>query len=411
MRRRRRAASAAALLPVPLWAIAIAIAGCGGPAETTGGSAGGGSTATGGAAEEQPGGQAVSLTKIGDFDTPVYVTAPSLGPDSNDPFVVEQGGRIQRLAHDGSTSTFLDLSGAITSGGEQGLLSLAFPPDDWHHLYVDYTDTDGNTRVVEYGMDADGTAADPSTARDVLEVDQPYPNHNGGQLQFDSAGLLYIGLGDGGSEGDPDRTAQDLSSPLGKILRIDPQATGGKPYSIPPDNPFAGPGAPAGAMPEIFAYGLRNPWRFSFDPNTGDLWIGDVGQNELEEVDGVTPQEAVGANFGWSAFEGNKRLNTDQHAPGAVPPVLTYPHDGGACSITGGYVVRDIRLPGLDGRYLYGDFCTGQLRSFTAKPGVPAAGDSALGPTVPSLSSFGIDPSGRVYVASLDGPVYRIDPR
>ncbi len=342
----------------------------------------------------------------------MYVTAPALGPRSDDVFVVEQGGRIERVAPDGSTSTFLDVSGDITSGGEQGLLSLAFPDGDPHRFYIDYTDADGNTRVVEYGTSDDGTRAEPSSARTVLEVDQPYANHNGGQLQFDPNGLLYIGLGDGGNEGDPDRTAQDLSSPLGKILRIDPEASGGKPYSIPPDNPFAGPDAPAGALPEIFAYGLRNPWRFSFDSGTaGDLWIGDVGQNEFEEVDGVTRKEAVGANFGWSAYEGEKRFNTDQKAPGAIPPVLTYPHSGGACSITGGYVVRDPRLPGLDGRYVYGDFCTGELRSFPARPGRPAEDDRALGATVPNLSSFGVDHTNRVYATSLNGPVYRLDPR
>jgi glucose/arabinose dehydrogenase len=235
-------------------------------------------------------------------------------------------------------------------------------------------------------------------------VDQPYANHNGGQLQFGPDGLLYVGLGDGGSEGDPERVGQDLSSPLAKILRIDPRPRGGAPYSVPASNPFAGR---PGARPETFAYGLRNPWRFSFDRRTGALWIGDVGQSRFEEVDAVPLAGADGADFGWSAREGDARFNTDQHAPGAVEPVLTYTHDDG-CSVTGGYVVRDPSLPRLRGRYVYGDYCAGELRSFVARPGRPARDDRPLGPHVDALSSFGEDSAGHVYVTSLEGPVYRL---
>ncbi len=220
--------------------------------------------------------------------------------------------------------------------------------------------------MVEYRRSSsDPLVADPQSAREVLGVDQPYANHNGGLVLFGPDHLLYIGLGDGGSEDDPQRRGQDLSTPLAKILRIDPRASGGRPYSVPKSNPFVGR---SGARPEIYSYGLRNPWRFSFDSATGALAIGDVGQNEFEEVDLVARGKGLGANFGWSAYEGFSRFNDDQQAPDAVPPVFVYGHDAG-CSITGGYVVRDRSLPSLYGRYLYGDFCAGQLRSFTATPG------------------------------------------
>ena len=238
----------------------------------------------------------------------------------------------------------------------------------------------------------------------MLSVDQPFPNHNGGQLVFGADRLLYIGLGDGGSENDPNRTGQDLSTPLGKILRIDPRPSNGQPYAVPRSNPFTGR---AGARPEIYSYGLRNPWRFSFDRATGALAIGDVGQNHFEEVDLVRRDEGRGANFGWSAYEGFARFNGDQHASNAVPPVLVYTHDAG-CSITGGYVVRDPDLPSLYGRYLYGDYCAGELRSFTARPGRRAQDDRPLGLHVPALSSFGEDDAGHVYATSLEGGVYQL---
>src|SRR5581483_1178175 len=257
---------------------------------------------------------ALALQKVGSFDSPVYVTAPP--GDAKQLFVVEQTGRI-RVVRDGTVlrRPFLDLSGRVSCCGEQGLLSMAFAPGYRRsgRFYVDYTDAGGDTRVVEYRRRAAGPlAADPSCARVVLTVEQPYPNHNGGQLQFGPDGYLYIGLGDGGSEGDPQRTGQDLSTMLGKILRIDPRPARGQPYRVPADNPFAGVG---GARPEIYAYGLRNPWRFSFDRQTSSLWIGDVGQNELEEVDSIGIADGAGANFGWSAYEGDARFNRDQRAP------------------------------------------------------------------------------------------------
>jgi len=349
----------------------------------------------------------VRLQPIGDFDQPVYVTQPP--GDHRDLFVVERTGRVV-VVHDGEpvSTPFLDLGPEITSAGEeQGLLSLAFAPDYGKsgHLYVDYTDTAGNTRVVEYRRSSsDPLVADPGSAREVLEVDQPYPNHNGGLVLFGPDRLLYVGLGDGGSEGDPNRTGQNLSILLGKILRIDPRPSGGRPYSVPHSNPFVGR---SGARPEIYSYGLRNPWRFSFDPVSGALAIGDVGQDRWEEVDLVGRGKGLGANFGWSGYEGFDGFNDDQQAPNAVQPVFVYGHDVG-CSITGGYIVRDRTLPSLYGRYLYGDFCNGQLRSFTAVPERRATDDRGLGLQVPSVSSFGTDDAGHVYVTSLQGPVYRL---
>jgi glucose/arabinose dehydrogenase len=349
----------------------------------------------------------VRLAKVGEFDAPLYVAQPP--GESRDLYVVEKGGRIIRV-EDGSADRqpFLDLSDEVSAGSEQGLLSVAFAPDYERSgkFYVDFTDRAGDTRIQEFRRDPDDPArADPSSRRDLLRIEQPFENHNGGLLLFGPDDLLYVGTGDGGLAGDPMRNAQDLSSLLGKILRIDPARDGGRPYGIPASNPFVDE---PGARGEVYAYGLRNPWRFSFDRVRGTLSIGDVGQDSVEEVDLVSRSERRGANFGWSAFEGDERFNDDQQAPGAIPPVLTYPLDD-ACAVTGGYVVRDESLTSLYGRYLYGDFCVGELRSFVARPGRRAEDDRPLGVAVPQLSSFGEDNRGRVYAVSLDGPVYRLD--
>lgn len=384
----------------------LLVAGCGRDDEVGGGTgaAGRGSTATT-PTDIGSGRGGVALIKIGDFDAPLYLTQPQ--GDGEDVYVVEQGGTIQRVAPDGSATTFLDVSDDITSGGEQGLLSLAFAPDyaETGRFYVDYTDRDGDTRVVEYR--ADDGRVDTSSAREILAVDQPFPNHNGGLLLFGPDGKLYIGLGDGGSGGDPDRNGLDLSTLLGKILRIDPAPDGDSPYTVPADNPFVDR---KGARPEIYSYGLRNPWRFSFDADTGDLSIGDVGQDTAEEIDLVARGRGSGANFGWSAFEGDERFNEDQDPGGAIPPVLTALHADGNCSITGGLVVRDRALPTLYGRYLYGDLCVGELRSFTPRPERPASDDVALGQDVTRLASFGEGADGTVYAVSVSGPVYRLVP-
>jgi Glucose / Sorbosone dehydrogenase len=237
----------------------------------------------------------------------------------------------------------------------------------------------------------------------VLFVNQPYDNHNGGLLIFGPDGHLYVGLGDGGSEGDPHGNGPNLNTLLAKILRIDPRPNGS--YSSPATNPFVG----RAGRDEIYAYGLRNPWRFSFDRKTGDLYIGDVGQNRWEEIDFAPNGAAAGTDYGWSCREGRHFL-TSRHCPNPVDPVLEYSHANGACSVTGGVVLRDLRLPSLAGRYVYGDYCVGRLRSFKIAAG-KAIGDRGLGLTVPSLSSFGEDARGRVYATSLNGPVYRLSPR
>jgi glucose/arabinose dehydrogenase len=353
----------------------------------------------------------VRLVEIGEFEQPLYVTQ---APGDLDLYVVEKTGRIMRVEGGAgrpvAAEPFLDLRGEVSTGSEQGLLSVAFAPDYARsgRFYVDFTDTEGDTRIQEFRRDPDDPdRADPATRRELLRIDQPFDDHNGGLLLFGPDELMYVGTGDGGSTGDPMRNGQDLSTLLGKILRIDPTPAGGRPYRIPSSNPFVDK---SGARGEIYSYGLRNPWRFSFDRVGGALSIGDVGQDSLEEIDLVGRGQGRGANFGWSAFEGDEPLNEDQEAPGAVPPVLTYPPIE-ACAVTGGYVVRDESLRSLYGRYLYGDFCVGELRSFPARPGRRATDDRLLGPTVPQLSSFGEDNRGRIYATSLSGPVYRLAPR
>jgi glucose/arabinose dehydrogenase len=400
-----------ALLPALLVAL-LALAACGSddsaaktaPAVTASGTTQARPSAAGG----------VRLLSLGRFDAPVYVTAPP--GDTRRIFVVEQGGTI-RVVRAGKrlSRPFLDLRGKVTSGGEQGLLSLAFAPDyaRTRRFYVNYTDRAGTQSVVEYRRSRAGRdRALASSARLVLQYDGVEPNHNGGLVTFGPDRLLYIGTGDGGGGNDQHGTrgnAQDLGSLLGKLLRIDPRRSGSRRYTVPPSNPFVGQ---AGAAGEIYSYGLRNPWRFSFDRATGDLAIADVGQNAIEEVDFATQGAAKGANYGWRPFEGRRRtsgISGSESAPNAVAPVIELSHDDGSCSITGGYVVRDPGLPALGGRYVYGDFCKGQLRSAKLAAGA-ASGDAAIpgAATVDQLSSFGEDARGRVYVTSLAGPVYRL---
>jgi hypothetical protein len=356
----------------------------------------------------------VALKKIGSFDAPVYIAGAPGFPQLL--FVVEQGGRIAVLKNGRRLRTpFLDLRGKISSGGERGLLSVAFPPDyaSSGRLYVYYTDPAGNIRIDEFRR-ASPTRAAMDTRREVIEIPHPVnANHNGGQLQF-LGNLLYFGTGDGGSGGDPPDNAQNKDVLLGKLLRIDPRPSGGQPYTVPPDNPFVGkPG-----RDEIYSYGLRNPFRFSFDTTTAKqprIAIGDVGQNRFEELDYTTVATADGANFGWDAFEGfHKYTEENSGTPdpgGTIKPIFAYSHGrGGSCSIIGGYVIRDPRLRSLDGRYLYADLCEGQLR--TLIPHLKRAGDDRkLGLHVSNPSSFGEDDQHRLYVASLDGPVYRLVPR
>jgi glucose/arabinose dehydrogenase len=308
---------------------------------------------------------------------------------------------------------FLDIRDRVRAGGEQGLLGMAFHPDYANNglFYVHYSDNSGDTNVVEFRR-ASEDRADLGTARRVLFVEQPESNHNGGQITFGPDGLLYVGLGDGGGGDDQHGArgnAQSLGNLLGKILRIDPRRSGGRAYSVPRSNPFVGRG---GARPEIYSYGLRNPWRFSFDRANGALTIGDVGQDAVEEINYARRGRGRGANFGWRPWEGRTR-NFNEPAPRARFPKIQLRHSQGNCSITGGYVVRDPRVPALRGRYVFGDYCAGRLLSARLRAGRKRARPRPVpvGRQVPSLSSFGEDARGRVYVTSLDGPVYRLVPR
>jgi glucose/arabinose dehydrogenase len=352
----------------------------------------------------------VALKKVGTFDSPVYVTGAPGFPKLL--FVVEQPGRVVVLEDGRRAGTFLDIRDIVEDGGERGLLSVAFPPDyaASKRFYVYYTDAEGAIRVDEFQRRS-ATRAARGSRRSVITIPHPVnANHNGGQLQF-LGNLLYFGTGDGGSGGDPPNNAQNKDVLLGKLLRIDPRASAGKPYSVPADNPFVGkPG-----RDEIYGYGLRNPFRFSFDTTHGQarIAIGDVGQNRFEELDYLTVGRANGANFGWDALEGFSEYTEENSGTpdpgGTVKPIFAYGR-GSGCTIIGGYVVRDPRLPGLRGRYVYADLCEGQLRSL-----VPhlkrASGDRGLGLQVQSPSSFGEDHQHRLYVVSLEGPVYRLVPR
>ncbi|HEX6688680.1 MAG TPA: PQQ-dependent sugar dehydrogenase [Solirubrobacterales bacterium] len=341
----------------------------------------------------------VGLKQIGKFESPVYISGAPGFPRLL--FVVEQEGEVAVLrGGHRQPRPFLDIHDLISVGGERGLLSIAFPPDykRSRRFYVYYTDLQGNIRVDEFKRKS-ATRAARGSRRAIVRIPHPVnANHNGGQLQF-LGNFLFFGTGDGGSGGDPPNNAQDRQSPLGKLLWIDPRQ--------------------AGAKPEIYSYGLRNPFRFSFDrvtvPGQPRIAIGDVGQNRFEEVDYTTVAAAQGANFGWDAFEGfapyeDENSGTDDPG-GTVKPIFAYPHSrGGSCSIIGGYVVADKRLPTLYKRYIYADLCEGELRSL-----VPhlngASHDRKLGLSVSEPSSFGEDDRGRIYVCSLDGPVYRLVPR
>jgi glucose/arabinose dehydrogenase len=388
---------------LPLLVLLLLLAGCGssssGAASTTTAQAAPTTTAAKPAAKAAARG--VRLRSIGRFSAPIYVTAPP--GDTHRLFVVQRGGSVVALRDGRRAGTFLRVS--TTTDGERGLLSLAFAPDYAHSglLYVYYTAPSGEIRVDEFHANPNANRVAPGSQRNVLSVPHPENNHNGGQLAFGPDGLLYIGVGDGGSEGDPRRYGQNLGVLYGKILRIDPRPGGGSPYTVPDSNPFIGR---SGARPEIYSYGLRNPWRFSFDRSTGAIAIGDVGQDAIEEIDWEPKGGAAGANFGWSVFEGRTPYNPGS-APGAVPPVLQEQHSAGWCAINGGYVVRDRTVPSLNGRYVYGDLC--QPRLYVARLHSGSESGRPLGPKVPELVSFGEDAAGHVYAVSLSGPVYRLN--
>jgi glucose/arabinose dehydrogenase len=325
-------------------------------------------------------------------------------------YVVEQGGRIRVIRNGQLQATpFLDVSGRISSGGERGLLGLAFHPQfaTSRRLFVNYTNPRGDTHIAEFRATS-ADAADPGSERVLLTAAQPFANHNGGGLAFDNSGGLLIALGDGGSGGDPLGNGQRLDTFLGKVLRIDVDAAA--PYAVPADNPFR---ATPGAAPEIWAYGLRNPFRVSVDRPTGDLYIGDVGQNRVEEIDVGLASRRGGENYGWNTLEGSQCFSPASgcNRSGLVPPVYEYSHSEG-CSVTGGVVYRGCRMPDLAGTYFFGDFCTGLVRSFRLASGQATdlrdwtAGLRGIG----SPSSFGLDAEGEAYVVDYDGEVYRLEP-
>ena len=362
-------------------------------------------SAGGAAPDDRARGGGPGLKRIGSFDSPTYVHGPR-GAGSTI-FVVEREGRILALEGDRPRGTFLDIRGKVRCcDGERGMFSVAFANyRRSQRFYVYYTDRQGDVRIDEFKIRrrGDRPRAARRSGRRVLDIrHRAAANHNGGQLQFGPGGLLYIATGDGGGAGDPFENAQDKSSLLGKLLRIDPRKRGSRPYRVPRNNPYAGSDRPGDG--EIYARGLRNPYRFSFDRRR--ILIGDVGQERFEEVDYESRRSLRGANFGWDNYEGYAEYEGGGLS-GHDKPIHVYSHAGGRCSITGGYVMRDPDLPGLRGRYLYGDLCTGEVRSLRPRFG-GARDDRATGlPSSSGLVSFGEDARRNVYVVA-GGAVSRI---
>lgn len=344
------------------------------------------------------------------FDSPVVIA----NAGDQRLFVVEQAGRVWAVSGEGEQADktlFLDITGRVQNGGERGLLGLAFHPAYAQNgtFYLNYTTQEGEqllTRISRFQVTADPGRADPQSELNLLEIEQPYSNHNAGDLQFDPQGMLVIALGDGGSGGDPGNRAQDTQTFLGKLLRIDVDRTsGGKNYAIPADNPFIG----QEPLDEIWALGLRNPWRFTFDRLTGDLYIGDVGQREWEEVDYVPAADAGGQNFGWRLKEGfNCFYPTESCDPGGLTdPVFVYSHDDG-CSITGGRVYRGASMSGLYGVYIYADYCRGELHGLSRDQN-GRWHNRPLFQAESNLSTFGEDINGELYFAARgSGTIYRL---
>lgn len=323
-------------------------------------------------------------------------------------FITQQHGVVR--IYDGTRllpDPFLDVRHLVTSEGEQGLLSIAFHPDYARNglFYVNYTNLGGHTVVARYSvMPTDPNRANAASAVTLLTINQPFANHNGGQMQFGPDGYLYIGMGDGGSGGDPDNRAQNLGDLLGKMLRID--VNRGSPYAIPPSNPFVGQ---SGARPEIWSLGLRNPWRFSFDRYTGDLWIADVGQGRWEEINYQAATNIGGDNYAWKRMEGAHCFppGSTCNTANLVQPVIEYDHSVG-CSVTGGYVYRGSRYPRLNGTYIYGDFCTGRIWGGTRNANGTVSVRNLLDAPF-NISTFGEDANGEVYVGDYgNGVLYRI---
>jgi glucose/arabinose dehydrogenase len=338
---------------------------------------------------------------------PVDLASP---PGDSRLFVVEKAGRI-RIIQNGTllAPAFLDISPRVSSNGERGLLGLAFDPEygTTGRFVVNYTDLDGDTHIAAFTVSAgDPNRADVTSEALILRVDQPFENHNGGQVAFGPDGYLYIALGDGGGGGDPMMNGQSLTTLLGKLLRID--LNGASPYGVPAGNPFPAVGA---ARPEIWSYGLRNPWRFSFDRLTGDLYIGDVGEGTQEEIDVSLAADGAGrgANYGWNILEGDSCFEPASGCDrtGLTLPVLQYDHEEG-CSVSGGYVYRGSAIPTLQGTYFYSDFCSGWVRSFRLSSGAVTEEREWPALQAANITSFGQDAAGELYILTAGGSVYRI---
>jgi glucose/arabinose dehydrogenase len=362
------------------------------------------------AAESPLDGIEIAATPVVQVDSP---TALVVRPGSQTMYVAERPGRVRpvTVVGTGPDRTYqvgdpvLDISDNVVADGERGLLDIVFSPDGGT-LYVHYSlAPSGDARVAAYPMAGD--EVDTGSYRELLAVEDPFPNHNGGEMEFGPDGYLYIAFGDGGGGGDPEGNGQDTHALLGKILRIDPASpSGGQEYGIPPDNPFADGG---GGRPEVWLYGVRNPWRFSFDRANGDLWIGDVGQSEWEEIDQLQAAAGGGrgANLGWNEVEATHSFEGGSNPDGGVLPVFEYSHDEG-CSVTGGVVYRGSAIPGLGGAYLFGDYCQGDLRGLRVRDG-QVTEERTFDAHVDQLVSFAEDAAGEVYALSLLGGIYRLD--
>jgi glucose/arabinose dehydrogenase len=329
------------------------------------------------------------------LDSPV-----ALAWRADDPrlYVAEQGGTVRVVGTDGQPADPPVVTIAVSGANEQGLLGLDFSADGTK-LYVDYTDPGGDSHIVEYTMNGD--VVDESSRRELVFQKDKYPNHNGGQITIGTDGMLYFGWGDGGSGGDPDENGQDLSTLLGKILRINPQPSGDSPYSIPADNPFVNQ---EGARGEIWSYGLRNPWRWSFDRATGDMWIGDVGQRAYEEID-FGAGGGKGVNWQWNEREGLHPYKGGERPAGSQDPIIENNRSNGECAIVGGYVYRGTAIPNLNGVYLYSDFCAPAIIGAVQEGGRIVAARPVA--SLDSLTTFGEDKQGDLYAASREGTVYR----
>jgi len=389
--------------------VAVVAAGCGGDDDDSEGLSA--TTTTAGAPDAAPSTEPgvppladvnLAVTEIAEADAPMSLVARA-GTDTL--YVAEREGRVRPLTGDSLGEPILDISDDVVTSAEQGLLDIEFSADG-AVLFVSYSVApDGDTRVASYAVSGD--AVDTGSRRELLAVEQPYDNHNGGDIEIGPDGYLYVALGDGGSGGDPQGNGQDTQALLGKILRLDPAATTGDDVGIPADNPFADG---SGGAPEVWLYGVRNPWRIAFDAETGDLWVADVGQDEFEEIDLLPAADGGGggANLGWNEMEGAHSFEGGSNPDGAVLPVFEYDRSEGGCSVTGGVVYRGAAIAGLDGAYLFTDYCDGRLRAIRAAGG-QTVDERTFDVSGDSLVSFGTDSAGEVYVLSLDGGIYRLD--